>query len=333
MRAAFAIWIAALAWTAGAEEPTIEPSAADAAIDRANAFLAKDAVAWKTEHQCASCHHASLVVWSMRESKRIGRAVDEPLLAELAKWVADSGDGTTGVPRPEGIPKALNTKAVYYAMALAADPDPDEFAKDGLKRYSATIQKDQLDNGSWASWPETRPPIFGLSDDTVTANAVIALLPRAEAGDESAIAARDKGIKWLAETKSDDDPQSIAMRLLLWKRVGRPEEECNALAEKIRSRQNADGGWRQAEGMESDAWATGQALYALAVSGAAPDDPAIARGREFLVKTQREDGSWAMASRPTKPGGAGSPSVIPITGGGTSWGVIGLARSRGAAAR
>ena len=79
--------------------------------------------------------------------------------------------------------------------------------------------------------------------------------------------------------------------------------------------------------MSSDAWATGQALYALACAGVGPSEPSVIRGQAFLVRTQRTDGSWPMTSRPTKPGGPGSSSLVPITAAGTAWAVIGLARS------
>jgi squalene cyclase len=79
--------------------------------------------------------------------------------------------------------------------------------------------------------------------------------------------------------------------------------------------------------MASDAWATGQALYALAHAALKPDHPAIEHGRAFLVKTQHDDGSWPMTSRPMKPGGAGAKNLIPITGAGSAWGVLGLVRS------
>ena len=45
------------------------------------------------------------MIWAMGEAKERGHKVDEPVLAELTKWVAESGDGKTGVPRPAGIPK------------------------------------------------------------------------------------------------------------------------------------------------------------------------------------------------------------------------------------
>jgi hypothetical protein len=322
------ILVVLLSGTAPAQElPSRRPDIGTT-IDRGLSFLARDALAWKKEHNCVSCHHAALVVWSLREARLRGHAVDEPVLAEMTKWVAESGDGKTGVPRPAGRPRALNAKAVWFALALNADPKPDAIAQQGLKRLLDTVKKDQADDGSWSSWPETRPPIFGNSDESMTALATLAVLPAAAGSDDAARAVRDKGIRWLAETKTDDDPQSVAMRLVLWTRLGRPAEDWKPLVRSIKERQNADGGWSQAKDMASDAWATGQALYALAHAGIKSDEPVVLRAHAFLIKTQRTDGSWPMTSRPVKPGGAGSKSLIPITGAGSAWAVLGLVRSR-----
>jgi hypothetical protein len=216
---------------------------------------------------------------------------------------------------------------VYFALGLEADPQPDEAVQAGLKRFLGTVKEDQLDNGSWAAWPDTRPPLFGKSDESMTALAALALLPAA-ARDEAAKAARDKALHWLAETKSDDDPQSISLRLVLWQKAGRPADEWEPLVRRITERQNDDGGWSQSPEMASDAWATGQALYALAHAGIKPDDALVVRAQAFLIRTQRDDGSWPMTSRPTKPGGEGCMSLVPITGAGTAWAVLGLVRGR-----
>ena len=298
----------------------------DAAVDRGLQFLATDAIAWRNEHKCVSCHHAALVVWSMREAKGRGFQVDEPFLSDLTKWTAESGDGKTGVPRPTGLPKALNAKAVWFALSLG-NPGLETAFEPGMKLLLKTIEADQTENGSWVSWPDTRAPIFGNSDESMTALATLALLPAAAAGDTAAKSARDKGVEWLAKTKTDDDPQSIAMRLVLWQRRGRPAEESKPLVERILGRQNSDGGWSQAPEMASDAWATGQALYALAHAGFKPDDPVISRAHTFLIKTQQADGSWPMTSRPVKPGGKGSTSLIPIKGAGSAWALLGLVKS------
>jgi hypothetical protein len=318
-----------LAWSAAAlaDEPARPPSDVTAAIDRGLGFLAKDALVWKSDHNCASCHHAGMIIWAMQESKVRGFGVDEPVLAELTRWVAESGDGKIGTPRPANAPNAMSTRALYFALALESDPHPDAAAQEGLKRFLKTIESEQTENGSWSGWPETRPPMFGDSDESMTALAALSLQPAAASGDEPSRAALDKGIAWLATVKSDDDPQSIAMRLVLWRRLGRPAEEWEPLVRRIEGAQNADGGWSQTKEMPSDAWATGQALYALAHAGINSDDPAIERGRAFLVKTQREDGSWPMISRPMKPGGAGAKNPIPITGAGSAWAVLGLVRS------
>jgi hypothetical protein len=289
-------------------------------------FLVKDSLAWKNEHNCASCHHAALVVWSMREAKMRGHAVDETVLQELTTWLAESGDGKVSLPRPESAPKAFNAKAVWFALALGADPKPDSTAEKGLKLLLETVKGDQTESGAWAWWPETRPPIFGNSDETITAMATLALLPAATADDARAV--RDKGVKWLAESKTDGDLQNVALRLVLWTRLERPKQEWESLVRRIQETQNADGGWSQAKDLASDAWGTGQALYALGHAGVKGDDPVVERARTFLIKTQREDGSWPMASRPIKPDGAGSTSLIPITGAGSAWAVMGLVRSR-----
>src|SRR5437867_3748060 len=118
MRCGTALVVVMLLASASAQDR--KPSEVGVAIDRGLAFLAKDAMAWKSKHNCVSCHHAALVVWSMREAKQRGHTVDGPVLSELTTWVAKSGEGRTGVPRPAGVPKALNAKAVWFALALGA---------------------------------------------------------------------------------------------------------------------------------------------------------------------------------------------------------------------
>ena len=75
-------------------------------------------------------------------------------------------------------------------------------------------------------------------------------------------------------------------------------------ASALIARQRADGGWGQIPTLASDAYATGQALTALAESGAMkPTDPAYKKGVRFLLGTQLEDGSWHVRSRavPVQP--------------------------------
>jgi hypothetical protein len=310
-----------------AQDAAEKRSEIDGTIDRGLEFLVKDALLWKEEHKCASCHHAALVVCAMRDAKQFGRAIDEPVLADLMQGLAQSGNGKFGMARPPSAPAAASPKAMYFALALGTDPEPNDVTKEGFKLLLTTVKAEQTENGSWSTWPGTRPPIFGGSNESLTALATLALLPAAAAGDVEAKAALDRSVTWLTETKTDDDPQSIALRLVLWTRLKRPAEEWEPLVRRINDRQNADGGWSQTPEMASDGWASGQALYALSCAGRQPNQEAIARGQAFLVRTQRADGSWSMTSRPTAPGGPGSTSLIPITGAGSAWAVLGLVHS------
>ena len=79
--------------------------------------------------------------------------------------------------------------------------------------------------------------------------------------------------------------------------------------------------------MSSDPHATGQALYALAHAGHRLAEPAIQKAQAFLIKSQGETGSWTMTSRPTKPGQEGAKNLVPITGQGNAWAILGLVRT------
>jgi hypothetical protein len=72
----------------------------------------------------------------------------------------------------------------------------------------------------------------------------------------------------------------------------------------LRALQRDDGGWSQLPTLESDAYATGQVLYALhEAGGLAVTDPAYQNGVKYLLRTQCADGSWFVATRsmPVQP--------------------------------
>jgi Prenyltransferase and squalene oxidase repeat len=97
------------------------------------------------------------------------------------------------------------------------------------------------------------------------------------------------------------------------------------------AQQRPDGGWSQIPTLDSDAYATGEALVALVESGArTPADPAYTRGVAFLLKTQMADGSWLVRTRaiPIQPYfDAGFPYGKDqfISAAGTNWATMALA--------
>ena len=73
------------------------------------------------------------------------------------------------------------------------------------------------------------------------------------------------------------------------------------LAAAILATQRADGGWSQRTELTSDAYATGQTMYALAMSNVvSPREPAYRKGVGYLLSTQYADGSWYVRSRAPK---------------------------------
>jgi hypothetical protein len=92
--------------------------------------------------------------------------------------------------------------------------------------------------------------------------------------------------------------------------------------------QRADGGWSQTvPEPTSDAFATGQTLYALSLAGFTAERPEIQKAIDFLVATQLPDGSWPMLSRSTPDGSPGSSKLLtPINCASASWATLGLTR-------
>lgn len=119
---------------------------------------------------------------------------------------------------------------------------------------------------------------------------------------------------------------SIAAR----RRLGSPLHRRPGAISTLPKEQHSDGGWAQLPTLESDAYATGQALYALLESGAMlPSDPAYRRGVDFLLKRQLSDGSWFVRTRalPIQPlfdaGFPHGPDAF-ISAAGTNWAALAL---------
>ena len=103
-----------------------------------------------------------------------------------------------------------------------------------------------------------------------------------------------------------------------------------AFTKALVAEQQKDGGWAQLPALGSDAYATGQALVALQASGQLDvNDPVYQRGVAFLLRTQREDGSWFVQSRsvplqPYKESGFPHGKDQWISAAGTSWAAMAL---------
>jgi N-acyl-D-amino-acid deacylase len=147
---------------------------------------------------------------------------------------------------------------------------------------------------------------------------------------EAVTPAVEKARTWLASAKLESHEDRVA-RLWGVRLLGGKDEELGPAREVLLATQREDGGWGQTAEMESDAYATGTALYVLLDAGMAASDEKIQRGVRFLLKTQLEDGSWHVPTRakPVQvffdngdPHGKDQFISVPATG----WSVAALAR-------
>jgi len=308
------------------------PQQARKAVERGLAFLENDAVKWRTERNCATCHHGTMTVWAMSEAKSQGYAVAAEALADVAEWTKER---LKDIDKPRDTRPGWNmvsTPAIYLALMAQTVPKQVAVSPDELKRIAGHLVRHQEANGSWA-WSlapaKNRPPPVFESDEVVTLMAYLALGPHAStvrSETSPARVSRENAAAWLEKNQAGGSTQTTALRLLREVRAERPRKEIEAVIDRLLSLQNKDGGWGQDKDLKSDAYATGQALYFLSLAGVNNGRAEIQRAVWFLVGSQREDGSWPMTSR-AHPGAKPFTNPVPITYFGSAWATLGLMRS------
>ena len=302
-------------------------------VERALGFLEKDAVLWKSQGKCATCHHGAMTVWTFNEAKQRGYPVKAELLADLAKWSKVRFLGPD-LEKPRGKEPGYNVVSlavIFLALTAEAVPHQESLAPEDLRRIAEYLPRYQEVNGSWEMAPlwagSPAPPVMD-SHETWTLFASLALSQFVTADPNTPSAAREslkKAAEWLSQTKPADTTQSAALRLLVEARGG-TSSELPPMIDRLLRRQNADGGWGQVRNLPSDAYATGQALYALSLAGMTRERREIQAAVRFLVDAQKADGSWPMTPR-AHPGKKPAKNTVPIVYFGSAWATLGLLRT------
>ena len=274
------------------KRPGAPRSARDAVAVSVPLLQHADTVFLKTAG-CISCHNNSLFSMTAAAARKKGFAIDEAAVREQTmRTRAYLESWRERELQDIAIPGRIDTTA-YILVGLAAAAYPPDPATDALARY---VKRRQLADGSWRV-ASHRPPIES-SDIAVTALALRSLQAYAPPPLKAEYArAVQRGAAWLtqAQPKSTED-QVYLLLGLTW--AGEKPAALRSAANALIAQQRADGGWSQIATLPSDAYATGQALTALAQSGVVkPTDPASEKGVRFLLGTQSEDGSWYVRSR------------------------------------
>jgi hypothetical protein len=303
-----------------------------AALAKGLRRIEQGAANYPKHRQCFSCHHQSLPVFALSAAR--ARAVDTD-----RKVLEGQLDFTLKALKPnrERFLKGLgigggNDTAAYALATLDAAGHPADELTDAIVTY---LIKRQRDDGSWAT-SGNRPPSEG-SPFTPASLAVRALkrygphLPTDEEKDKAAQAI-DRARAWLMERPPRTTEDKV-FRLLGLMDSEADRDELEAAKGHMLKEQNADGSWSQTDAMEGDAYATGSALVALRRAGVLPTARAYRKGVQFLLRTQKDDGSWFVQTRSVPiqiffdngdPGGKSQFISFAATG----WAVLALLQTR-----
>ena len=311
--------------------PAAAHKTAREAVRRALPFIERQGVRWMEQKRCASCHHSTFLVWSHNAAAERGVAVDPGRLREWTEWVRDFRS-LRGRDR-EGADPLLDhetfrdspDEVAQLLLGRRQDDDADAERR-WVEAMASFLLEGQQPDGRWkpgGQLPMQKRP----KRETAEATTMWALLALREADpqDEEAtrlLEAEERAAAWLGDDTVGESAEWGAVRLL-WLR-SRGDSRADATRQTLLDRQQADGGWGWRLDDPSDALGTGIALYALLRDGFDRDADAVRRGVAFLLRSQRDDGSWPV--RGTKA--VRKDRVTPTaTYWGTCWATIALLES------
>jgi hypothetical protein len=323
---------------AGAREGTMkpEPTAAAkpaaserAAVERALPLLQSSGATFLQRSGCVSCHNNTIAAMGISASRKNGVTVDEANAKGQLKTIAAFVDSwRERLLQGIGIPGDSDTVSSIL-LGMAAENYPADAATDAMAKF---LKEQQWPTGEWRILAH-RPPIES-SDIQVTAMSMRAMqlyMPKSRTAEyERAI---QRGVQWLlrAQPKTGED-RAFQLLGLRWGGVGANHAAVQKAVRDLIAQQRSDGGWAQIPSLSSDAYATGQSLFALKESGVAVSETPYKRGIQYLLNSQLEDGSWHVRSRaiplqPLFPSGFPHGRDQWISAAGSSWAALALAAS------
>jgi hypothetical protein len=267
-----------------------------AAVAKALPLIQKGSAGHREQRTCFACHHQAIPTLAVVTARSRGFAVSEDELPKHLRFIADFlGRNRSEYLKGHGQGGQVDTAGYALWTLEIGGYKPDETTA-AVAEYLLLRDKDR---DHWRVTSD-RPP-SEASPFTATYVAVRGLQAFATPAQKGRIDDRLRTIRtWLTKTAATDTEDRV-FRLWALQRAGCGAAEVRAAARQLQQTQRPDGGWAQADGMASDAYATGTALVALhEAAGLTADDPAYRRGVQYLLKTQLADGTWHVRSR-SKP--------------------------------
>lgn|SRR5690348_9941347 len=263
--------------------------------EKALALLQKSGYVFinNNRQKCASCHNNTLTAMAEEVAKRKGIPVIDSFSKRNIEAMVNDLNFACNPNLTNQFLTGANFVTPYILVGMSAVKyKPDMYTDIAVDYLMSQAKPD----GSFLAESGRDPLETG--DVHLTAMAIRSIQLYASAAKKSKeemLVAKTK--KWLEQYQTGLQ-QELCFQLLGLHWCKSTVANKNKIADKIRAMQNKDGGWSQLPTMKSDAYATGQALYALYESGEEKTTGAVyQKGLNYLLKTQKDDGSWFVATR------------------------------------
>ncbi|MEP6749603.1 MAG: prenyltransferase/squalene oxidase repeat-containing protein [Bacteroidota bacterium] len=320
---------AIVGWEKGGSPPSKNNTVAiQTAVSKGFSLLQTSGARMIEKVRCASCHHTamtSLIAATMEEKGITGIDTTAGLRENAMVGTLDY----VGNPNLNHQFVSAKFLAPYILLGLHAEKHPADFNTDLAVNY---IISQALPDGSFKA-EYARVPLE-CGDIHLTAMAIRALDLYASKAKRIQVQQLLLHSKTWMEQQTPTTQQELSFQLMGMNWCGSNQSAKNAVLKKLFSLQNKDGGWSQLPSMTSDAYATGQVLYAMSQTGmSTTESQPFQAGTDYLLRTQDKTGAWIMVTRSNPIQPFVNTDFPPyddnqfISAAGTNWAVLALATS------
>ena len=282
-------------------------------------WLLTSAVQWQNDNSCYGCHVQSFAVMGAAAAQANDYAVDLRQTRQLAGYLASiqSSQGyITGGSRGD-VAVMVQTALAGFGLSQYDQVVDDAYA-DTLVKMADWLVGVQVESGYWPL-DHNEPPV-DQGESMTTAGAMMTLAAAQRHQPSAAyLAAMEKGAKWLRTV----DPETTQDAMFVIAGLGAAgvktsDKDIQRSLRWLRDQQNSDGGWGETPRLASNAYGTGQALYAYKLAALDIADQSFVNGALWLLQNQDVGGYWVQANSQQRDGGRSSNFAT------TMWAVIGL---------
>ena len=286
------VFIVAAFKTIGDDEK-VNPQEVKTAIQKSITLIQpSDRLFLENAGTCHSCHHQDLTAIAMYGAKQKGYTINDTIATESLNSIIASIKSRKATNAENNDPVAIVMSGSYSLWALSENEYP---GNKSIHLAVKNLMQRQTAEGSWVS-PNPRPPLeyYAFTATALVVNAINYYAPPSMK--DEAARRIEKTKAWMMKEVPETNEEKVFQLLGLgW--VNGDKTFIQQQAKGLAAAQREDGGWSQLDSLPTDAYATGQALYALQYSGMDVTDKVFQRGINYLLRTQHADGSWRIKSR------------------------------------